>query len=78
MVSPKDIEVHKGEKPHQENSHKQDPKDEQRNQLTCDGTCLRKHATWEKDNFQNQLTVAQPPIFTFSRFVVCTKHNTPP
>ena len=55
MVSPKDIEVHKGEKPHQENSHKQDPKDEQRNQLTRDGTCLSKHATWEKDNFQNQL-----------------------
>ena len=55
MVSPKDIEVHKGEKPHQENSHKQDPKDEQRNQSTHDVTSLSKHATREKDNFQKQL-----------------------
>ena len=55
MVSQKDIEVHKEENRTKKNSHKQDPKYDQRNQLTHVGTCLNLHATWEQDNFQKQL-----------------------
>ena len=55
MVSPKDIEVHKDENRTKKNSHKQDPKYDQRNQLTHVGTCLNLHATQEQDNLKYQL-----------------------
>ena len=73
MVSQKDIEVHKEENRTKKNSHKQDPKYDQRNQLTHVGTCLNLHAIEEQDKFINStLSGTTSNIHIFS---VCSMHK---